>query len=99
MTCISSTSFSLSINGGVHGYFKGKRGLRQGDPMSPYLFTLVMEVLTLLIHRKVVDSSSFKYRVKCDKLVIVCFVDDLLLFYHGDLDSARVLHSALNEFK
>ncbi|GKC60581.1 protein LAZ1 [Tanacetum coccineum] len=65
MTCVTSTSFSLCVNGDLHGYFKGRRGLRQGDPMSPYLFTLVMEILTLMLKRSVRKSDDFEYHNRC----------------------------------
>ncbi|GKA28235.1 putative reverse transcriptase domain, reverse transcriptase zinc-binding domain protein, partial [Tanacetum coccineum] len=101
MGCVTSTSFSISINGSLHGYFKGKRGLRQGDPMSPYLFTLVMEVLTLMLHKQARVSGEFTYHRYCSKLNLInlCFADDLFQFPHGDVDSARVIMDSLKEFK
>ncbi|GJR37695.1 putative RNA-directed DNA polymerase, eukaryota, reverse transcriptase zinc-binding domain protein [Tanacetum coccineum] len=101
MACVTSTSFSISLNGNIHGYFKGKRGLRQGDPLSPYLFTLVMEVLTLMLRRRVNRSDSFGYHRYCEELQIinVCFADDLFLFARGDVNSATVIMESLEEFK
>ncbi|GJV30268.1 hypothetical protein Tco_1386716 [Tanacetum coccineum] len=101
MECVSTTSFSISINGSLHGFFKGKRGLRQGDPLSPYLFTLVMEVFTLMLHRRVCDSSNFTYHRYCSELELInlCFADDLFLFAHGDVNSATIIKEALDEFK
>ncbi|GJV29926.1 putative RNA-directed DNA polymerase, eukaryota, reverse transcriptase zinc-binding domain protein [Tanacetum coccineum] len=98
MACVSSASFSLCINGDIHGYFNGKRGLRQGDPISPYLFTLVMEVLTLIIKRRVRLSDTFRYHNKCDELELinVCFADDLFIFIRGDVHSARPIMEALD---
>ncbi|GKA65044.1 putative reverse transcriptase domain, reverse transcriptase zinc-binding domain protein, partial [Tanacetum coccineum] len=101
MECVTTTSFSICVNGSLHGYFKGKRGLRQGDPLSPYLFTLIMEILTLIIKRRVCESDVFAYHRYCSKLDLVnlCFADDLFLFAHGNTNSARVIMESLEEFK
>ncbi|GJV31218.1 hypothetical protein Tco_1391618 [Tanacetum coccineum] len=101
MECVTTASFSISINGSLHGYFKGKRGLHQGDPLSPYLFTLVMEILTLMISKRVQATNLFTYHRYCSKLELVnlCFADDLFLFAYGDTNSARVIMDALDEFQ
>nr|GEY94103.1 reverse transcriptase domain-containing protein [Tanacetum cinerariifolium] len=95
------TGLLQRINGSLHGYFKDKRGLRQGDPLSPYLFMMVMEILTLMLKRRVRDSYLFTYHRYCSKMELInlCFADDLFLFAHGDPDSASVIMEALDEFK
>ncbi|GJX80091.1 RNA-directed DNA polymerase, eukaryota, reverse transcriptase zinc-binding domain protein [Tanacetum coccineum] len=100
MSCLSSPMFSVNVNGYSHGFFKGMRGLRQGDPLSPYLFTLVMEVFSLMVKRKIEDDGNFKYHWRCDKLKIthLSFADDLMIFSSADLHSVKILSKALSEF-
>ncbi|KAL0293553.1 UNVERIFIED_CONTAM: hypothetical protein Sradi_6930300 [Sesamum radiatum] len=99
--CITTASFSISLNGSIHGFFSSSRGLRQGDPISPYLFVLVIESLHLIIKSKVTTDTTFQYRWRCKELGIVnlCFADDLLLFCKADPQSVTVLHRILQEFK
>ncbi|XP_074316088.1 uncharacterized protein LOC141652482 [Silene latifolia] len=99
MKCITSPHFSLAVNGGVEGFFKGQRGLRQGDPLSPYLFVLAMKVLSRLL-RKLPTHPGFSYHPKCVQLHLthLVFADDLLVFTRGDLPSVKAVATCLNEF-
>ncbi|GJW43062.1 RNA-directed DNA polymerase, eukaryota, reverse transcriptase zinc-binding domain protein [Tanacetum coccineum] len=94
MTCVTTTSFSICVNRESCRYFKGGRGLRQGDLISPYLFTLVMEILTLMINRRVESSPNFQYHFGCKKLksTSVCFADDLLMSF------VKTLKESIEEF-
>ncbi|KAL0282464.1 UNVERIFIED_CONTAM: putative mitochondrial protein [Sesamum radiatum] len=56
--CVTTPMFSVCINGNPHGFFKGSRGLRQGDPMSPFLFVLIMEVLQLMLLQLIDQNDS-----------------------------------------
>ena len=53
MQCVCSVQFTLLLNGGIWSNFCPSRGLRQGDPLFPYLFILGSEVLLRLLNRKV----------------------------------------------
>ncbi|XP_021730795.1 uncharacterized protein LOC110697725 [Chenopodium quinoa] len=88
------------INGGMKGFFKGKKGIRQRDPMSPLLFVIVMEYLSRFL-KKVGGLRGFKFHSRCKVLNLnhLAFVDDLMLFSYGDQKSISLLVRALKTFE
>lgn len=98
--CVCTSNFTLGYNGTVHGYFKGRTGLRQGDPLSPYLFVIAMNSLSHLLNKAAADFK-FNYHHQCNnaKLTHLSFADDLLIFIDGSLSSLQAVLQVLKEFE
>ncbi|XP_074318737.1 uncharacterized protein LOC141655560 [Silene latifolia] len=99
MVCITSPTYTLSLNGAQFGFFKGKRGLRQGDPISLLIFCICMEYLSR-ITAFATDKWYFRYHPLCKslKLTHLLFSDDLLMFCKGDPKSIILVLRVLFTF-
>ncbi|XP_019255251.1 PREDICTED: uncharacterized protein LOC109233851 [Nicotiana attenuata] len=99
MACVTTVSYSLIFNGGLTKPFKEKRGIRQGDPMSPYLFVIAMEYLGRELGQ-LHKNGNFNFHPKCRKLNIthICFADDLLMYCRADFESIKILNAAFHRF-
>ncbi|WKA03180.1 hypothetical protein VitviT2T_021306 [Vitis vinifera] len=89
--CISTVRMAVLVNGTPTDFFSTFRGLRQGDPLSPYLFVLIMEGLSSLISRAEENGfiRGFKATGRRGEGVLVShllFADDTLLFCEDDRD-------------
>lgn len=76
--CISTEAMSVIVNGVSCGHFKPTRGLRQGAPLSPYLFILAAEGFSRLFTKAETNSQLSGI------LLQPLFADDLLVFTKGD---------------
>jgi hypothetical protein len=82
--CISSVHFSVLVNGSPTSSFNSSRGLRQGDPPSPFLFVIVMEALnkmiTATVDRGFLSGFSVGSRPPVVNISHLLFADDILVF-------------------
>ena len=97
--CLSTASFSVSVNGASGGFFKSTKGIRQGDLLSPYLFVLAMEYLSRLLLSRY-EVGSIGYHPGTDQLKIshLMFADDVMVFFDGTSNSLHGIAECLDDF-
>ena len=94
--CISTASFSVMVNGSPTGFFQSSRGLRQGDPLSPYLFVIGMEGLSCLLKQAVEGNFIYGYKLgdrDGGELVIshLLYADDTIIFCEANSEQLMYL--------
>ena len=94
-------SFSILINGQPTDIFTPKRGLRQGDPLSPYLFILCAEVLSGLIAKGQAEGNihGIKIANSAPPISHLFFADDSLFFCRSDPEEAKYILDTLQLYQ
>jgi hypothetical protein len=99
MSCVVSSSFAVLINGEATSFFTSERGLRQGCPLSPLLFILVMECISLLLKKGQVEGLLSGVKVsRIIKILHLIFVDDVLIMSKAVVEEWQVIKSILESF-
>ena len=101
MMCVCTTSYVVLMNGEPTGYIKPTRGIRQGDPLSPYLFLFCAEGLSALLRDAGMKNKIHRVAI-CHggpKVSHLLFADDRLLFCQANLDECLTVLKALEKYE
>lgn len=93
--CISMSSFSILLSGSSFGHFSLTRGLRQGDPLSPFLFIIGTEVISHLLHNRLRGFKISRSNLSLNHLL---FADDLVIFTSATSNEASIIRSCLEKY-
>lgn len=101
MNNLTSAWFSILVNGKPCRFFQAKRGLKQGDPLSPFLFILVSEILSQGLKNLLVLQQIQPYAVGrgCTPISHLAFPDDIVVFTRGDWRSMSRLMAFLETYQ
>ncbi|KAF3651675.1 putative germin-like protein subfamily 3 member 2-like [Capsicum annuum] len=101
MSCVSTTSVSLLVNGSATPFFTPSRGIHQGDPLCPYLFIMCMERLSRRIETAVENClwTPIKLSVHAPPISHLLFADDILLCAVVDSSSCNTMTEIFKHFE
>jgi hypothetical protein len=92
---ISTSSFSVLLNGSPFGLFSPSKGLRQGDSLSPFLLIIGTKVISCLLR---ISLRGFKIARSCSPLNHLLFADDLVIFTHATSGEATITNNCLDKY-
>lgn len=94
--CILNISFSVICNGSIFGYFISGNGLHQGCSLSPFLFLIIMDILSSLVEQ-IVEEGSFTPMYSATQAVShLLFVDDVLIYGKANTPTLGDIHRCLS---
>jgi hypothetical protein len=98
---VQEGSVAIKVNDDVGCYFQTKKGLHQGDPLSPMLFNIVVDMLAILIERAKQEGqiAGVIPHLVDGGLSILQYADDTIIFMEHDIEKARNLKLILLAFE
>ena len=101
MKCVSSVTFYVLVNGSPYGYISPTRGIRQGDPLSPYLFIMCSEVLSHLLTNATAVNKLKGMKISSTGPTVnhLLFADDALFFCHAHPKSCSTIMEILKLYE